>query len=158
MPPRDFVPGRNPCGAIIIFIVWSASEFYNTAAADPEISIVRLGPATRGSDSRPELYSATTADPEIRIVSSSPATRRSYSRPDLYCTATAHTKCRVISCSSTSSANKSTLPAFCCHVIKWRIKQKRLKSQAIQKRQENAYSRKEVEEEFCTSIVLVMVR
>ena len=31
-------------------------------------------------------------------------------------------------------------------------------SQAIAKRQENAYTRKEVKEEFRTSIVLVMVR
>ena len=109
---------------IIIIIIttiftwdWSACEFYNTATAHPETSIVSLGPATRGSDSRPDLYSATTADPETSIVSSSPATRGSYSRPDLYCTATAHTKCRVVGFSSTSGANKSTLLAFCCHVV-----------------------------------------
>ena len=33
-----------------------------------------------------------------------------------------------------------------------------LKSQAIAKRQQNVYTRKEVKEEFRTSIVLVMVR
>ena len=61
---------------IIIIIIttiftwdWSASEFYNTTTAHPEMSIVSLGPATRGSYSRPELYSATTADPETSIVS-----------------------------------------------------------------------------------------
>ena len=124
---------------------WSASEFYNTTTAHPEISmvslgpstrgsdsrpvlyrattadpatsIVSLGPATRGSDSRPFMYSATTADPETSIVSLGPTTHGSDSRPDLYCTATPHTKCRVVSCSSTSSAKKSMLPAFCCHVI-----------------------------------------
>ena len=57
---------------IIIIIIttiftwdWSASEFYNTTTAHPETSIVSLGPATRGSDSRPDLYSATTADPQL---------------------------------------------------------------------------------------------
>ena len=109
---------------IIIIIIttiftwdWSASEFYNTATAHPETSIVSLGPTTRGSYSRPELYSTTTAHPEISIVSLGPATRGFYSRPELYSTTTAHTKCRVVSCSSTYSDNKSTLLAFCCHVI-----------------------------------------